>query len=149
MTDDMPDNLSEQDANRLPRRDDGVERDYELQGVVGLVDRGLEGAGLTVNVGGTIMSGLLVSQTRWHDLLIEKHGQTGGLLEVLLRGFRDALSRADEEPNPDYLSYRFLHLTDGRILAGERMVGGQFLWRVRISEVSAWTFQQWPGGRLE
>src|SRR4051812_46024333 len=123
MTDDMPDNLSEQDASRLPRRDDGVERDLELQAVVALVNRDTASVGLTVNVGGTVMSGLLVSQARWHDLLVEKYGP-----EVVLTDLRAAMSGGDEEPDRDFSSYHFLHLVDGRILAGERMVGGQFMW---------------------
>ena len=140
MTDDHTNEVL--DATRRPGRE--PERDHILQILASSTAQEKLSPSLTLTVQGTVISGVLVSQKRWHELLVEESQSSSPAALEFLEGMRDAMQRRWEEeaPSTDPDAYGFLHLAQVRLLTDQGMLGGQMLWRVRISEVSGWTFQQ-------
>lgn len=97
--------------------------------------------GMTVSVGGTVVSGNVIGRNAWLDLIAEQGNRQGGnggtflasLAEVYKRPTRD-----DDDDTPQ--RFGFLHFKDAAILMGPTMSPRGMLWRVRIEEVTAWTF---------
>jgi hypothetical protein len=137
----MIDDMRGQEPTEPTLMDDGVERDLELQTLARIVDGILDEMGITVVTGGTVISGRLVGPERWHELLHETGASAGENAEAVLSGLRK-MQRDEDDPR-ELVSYSYLHLVDSHILTSAGMAGGQFMWRIRISEVSAWTLQEW------
>jgi hypothetical protein len=89
---------------------------------------------LTLSVGGTVITGLLVSRDRWWDhLAAHEGGKESGPLTIL----RDTLQQVElQDPEAAKSEEDFLHLCEVRVAA--RPLAASQLWRVRITEVAGW-----------
>jgi len=101
--------------------------------------------GITLNVPGTVVSGVLIGRNEWLELfeawLAEAGDTTMGpaLSEGVVR-----ISQEAEEAR-GYPLFGYIHLKDARFLVGENLMpnrGRGLLWRGKLSEVSAWSLGQ-------
>ncbi|MBT0773123.1 hypothetical protein KIH74_29535 [Kineosporia sp. J2-2] len=115
--------------------------------------------GITVAVDGALVSGVLVGQDEWLNLL--GHTMAGGesiaesLRRYLNKGLHEAVTQIleplTEDPQP--AEYQFLHLKNARYVMGEAFVPTPptepVLWRGRISHISGWSWSTLsaPGGQ--
>lgn len=107
----------------------------------------IEGSlGITLNVKGQLLDGLLVSRERWLDELrgVEAaHGAPGSSASALLDGIAGAWKANEptdddaEDTDPPPIGY--LHLLDVDVFGAPARSG--MTWRVRLSDVSAWSLQ--------
>jgi len=126
-----------EDAER-PRDERIIERDYMLQALARSVAKGHMTLSLTVVAGGATMSGLLVPRLRWYEMQAERSPDGAG--KQFLQGFAD-IEREDPAEVPEDLErFGFLHLADARLIEAGASSGGGLFFRVRISEVAAWSF---------
>ncbi|GEB13555.1 hypothetical protein GUY44_07080 [Pimelobacter simplex] len=96
---------------------------------------------VTLTVGGSLVTGVLVSRTKWINDLMDHYGEAVAYMD----GFARAWSKmdAEAEQNPAEPAYAgFLHLVEARVVspAGFLPNGdpGAF-WRGRLSEVQGWS----------
>jgi hypothetical protein len=120
--------------------------------------------GLTLQMPGGTVTGILVGQYAWLDLLMAKEGwphpEPNEETETDQPNFDDAVRKefglevGGNRPDESNLlgadgsmgwwkTYRFIHLRDARLLVGGGSpymapVNGELLWRGRLSEVSGW-----------
>jgi hypothetical protein len=113
-----------------------------------------EGPGVTLTVGGLVISGRLVPDWRWFEEqrpnpesddsvmgyfateLKKMHDRRRELFE------RDAESLTDEEREIAVVEPKHIHLKDAQIFSGDTLVTpaeGTY-WRGRLSEVSGWSY---------
>lgn len=99
------------------------------------------GTSVTVAVPGSVISGVICSRNRWLDLLADQHGGAPAA-EMFVNALRDRLRTPDDqdEESVPASDYHYLHLENAAVQAGNTFTARGMLWRVRISEVSAWTF---------
>ncbi len=117
-------------------------RDYQLQVFASMVARGyIEGMSLSLSVPGGVVTGMLISEARYLDLLVEGASDEG--TTKILGSIRTGLQREGEPPS-DASGYAFLHLRDVAFLTGQGVSAssGISLWRVRIDQVAGWSFQR-------
>lgn len=110
-------------------------QDSLLHAVVEMTERGgVSGLGLTLNVQGQVITGALVSRTDWFAAVLSvSDGGGAELVEQFKEAYED---EADLDPT-------YLHLRGANMVSTERVTEGTGIhWRIRIADVSAWTFGQ-------
>ena len=122
--------------------------DYFLQSLVGLANDGLE-IGLTLTVGGFLVSGVLVSGKKYFNDNLAGPGfadQMGESAETIRDYFRSFGSIYDEIPNTPEGAPRplptFIHLYNARFFhnSGKPIPANQPIWwRGRVSEIQGFT----------
>jgi hypothetical protein len=131
---------TESDSTPDPLENDGRERDFVLQLLAAATQQStVAEIGLTITVGGTVVTGTLVGRDAWFQALeawLESQAEGAGSIA-------GAFSQAFQEDPPvdDPAMFGYLHLKDARFFVGSRMAPeeGTF-WRGRISEVSGFSF---------
>ena len=145
------------DQADIPNNSDAAENgrpnttDWFLQAIIETyVTSGVE-MGLTLTIGGSVVSGLLISGKTYFrelkDFLMESSQQEGDIFETLANDFGalgphiyDKPSDATDEWKPDPIS--FIHLKAARFHApGQRgmPLKNGFLWRGRLEAVDAFS----------
>lgn len=111
------------------------------------------GIGVTLSVQGSLISGILIGRDAWFSAqasLLSRSGEMGAAIGGALR---DGVAAAEEDAIADNeanealdLDHYYVHLRNATIMSGSQPItssdgpeGQGTLWRVRISEVSAWT----------
>lgn len=92
--------------------------------------------GITVTVGGSIISGIAIGRDAWIDAQRARRGPDDGLDGL----WNDYTTASAERTNPEFIDY-FLHLKDATHVGrpGSVPANGGVLMRVRASEVSSWS----------
>lgn len=99
--------------------------------------------GLTLNLSGQLMDGMLVSRDAWIERLGEMARNSpsegaSGLTDGIAAAWRDSdLRRSEDDP----VEYGYLHLLDVEVPGGHLNGHDGKAWRVRISDVSGWSMQ--------
>ena len=131
----------------LDTGDDGVERDFLLQTFVDIVNRTNAEIGMTLTMGGMLVSGTMIGGKKYYDELYSTFSQNIEDEEILsfLKKIIDIPSAAydydlaDERP----INIAWVHLKDARFFGPDGnfipKTGGT-LWRGRISQVSGFNF---------
>lgn len=128
--------------------------DVVMSGYVGFKDE-LEGSiSMTIQCGGNIVSGMVISETAWTSLMCEQLREGGSPAladaaeEALLRRLADAGEEHDRRDAADLngRARRFIHMQDAKIFDGERDVNVP-LWRGAMKDISGWSLGAWnqPG----
>jgi hypothetical protein len=99
--------------------------------------------GVTLMIGGIIITGTLVSSARWFSELAElaeqhenpqwSEGNTQALRERALAEQVEVIAEHATD------SYRYLHIVDAVTHGASTRPFGQFRWRVRLASIDAWT----------
>jgi hypothetical protein len=141
------------DVTELPWPQDGA-ADWLLASWARVIERlGGEypefGLGVTLNVGGSNYSGLLVSGGRWADEMANMlqtrsvDHRVGRALAESFEDERDRYSRPDLRDGP----LRFLHLLHAALVDGHGERTGEGLpMRFRLDAVAAWAIAGWSVG---
>ncbi len=124
-------------------------------------DRETEGIGITLTVGGAVITGQMISNTAWFDDMDQKIQDAGGgpwatVFSAKAEGLRAQLGEASAaEQAVEDLADRFaaavyqvgqtglIHLKNARVLtpgSGAGIPGNGMHWRGRLTEVSGWAF---------
>lgn len=137
------------------RRRDLRENDWILNTLLDLtVDLGSStenNIGLSVTVGGTLVSGTVIHRDKWAELLVEQMSGAAGqgtditpiteaLGKMIRQGhddYAEMAARRDEQdlPNP---ARRFLHFRDARVHTPGQWQDSA-LWRVQVLEITGWS----------
>jgi hypothetical protein len=125
------------------------ELDLVLKFIFGMNGEHKDGSvGITVSVGGTVISGNAVNYQVWNDLVIE------GIRAAGADGVADAMRRVSntrDEVHEKMVERRekhgvpappfgYLHLRDARLITGSAALSGPGLWRVRTDRIDGWSF---------
>lgn len=139
----MTDNAST-DQTPEPTPTDFTVPDLTLQLLANLAQRGsVDGVGLTLTVGGAIVTGQLVGRSEWFAGLHEAHGDRLAAVSEPFKKFDERVTeKRGEEGDPTRFNY--IHLKGARYLTGAGFApteddAGMF-WRGRLTEVSGWSF---------
>ena len=153
--------VSEPPAGSGRRATDGVERrergrppDRMLNLLLLAAERDIR-VGLTVNVGGVVVSGTLIGTLAYCRALADQFASAAGgteMDETFADSFRDLVDDAvgvaggDRRNPPDAVAYQqavgFLHLADARYVGGTGLMPmGRHgvLWRCPVCDVSGWS----------
>ena len=124
-------------------------------------DREREGIGITLTVGGAVITGQMISNTAWLDDMDQKIQDAGGgpwatVFSAKAEGLRARLGEASAaERAVEDLADRFaaavyqvdqpgfIHLKNARVLtpgSGAGIPGNGMHWRGRLAQVSGWAF---------
>jgi hypothetical protein len=143
--------MTEPDTETTPEQPEtpAESQDWLLTVLVRMANNIGLGFGVTLCVGGVLVSGTLVSGRQWTDALIAEmrtrgHGNAAealaGNLEGLLREQypEPQLDREDEFP---HTAVGYIHLTDAHYISGTNQVPSDLsvAWRGRLSEVDGWS----------
>jgi hypothetical protein len=141
------------DVTQLPWPQDGA-ADWLLASWARVIERlGDEypefGLGVTLNVGGSSYSGLLVSGGRWADemaRMLQTRSVDHRIGRALAESFEDERDRY-RGPDSGDGPLRFLHLLHAALVdsRGER-TGEGLPMRFRLDSVAAWAIAGWSGG---
>jgi hypothetical protein len=133
--------------------------DYVLKQLVRFCNEGMiTGLSITVNVAGTIYSGLLLGRDEWFNRLTTMAAEADSGAGALIGSFRDALAQAraerSAEPDPSETERTsFLHIAEAMVINGGQTVATRTLWRVQIHDVSGWMLGSYgapgSGGQLQ
>jgi hypothetical protein len=118
-----------------------VSGDGLLSALARLAQESELGISLTVHVAGTIYSGVTVGRSRWFSLVAEQASNIGAAAGQVVGQIRDGVAAMDAEHDNDDepIYYGYLHMHSVTVVSGGTVVGpANGLWRVRISEISAW-----------
>jgi hypothetical protein len=120
---------------------DDLSGDDLLAALAQLAQEAQMGLSLTVNVGGILYSGVTIGRDRWFDMIAEQAAGWSAAAGQVVGQIRDGMQRrssADADAGKDIV-YGYLHMRDVAVISGGTTVGPlKSLWRVRISEISAW-----------
>ena len=124
-----------------------------LQSFAALAQNGTISMGMTLNVSGQIISGLLIGRDEWFDLLAQNAANVSDHAGAFTAAIRDNLREAfastddtDDEDGAQGQRFGFLHLRDAAVQSGDNMTPSAMMWRIRISDVSAWSLQTMSRG---
>lgn len=142
------DGSDEDDAPRPPREITFIrpgDEDWLLDNVIGLANMGIE-IGITLTVGGGLVSGLLVGGGEWIKLFADQFQQGVGrgnlpdLADTLANSFRQ-YSEIYEGKKSLSPQATFIHLKNAHhFIAGTPIPSGPgVLWRGRLSEVAGFS----------
>ena len=149
--DDDPDGLTAADV--LSK--DGL-LDLLLGSYVGWKDDGHGHVGLTVQSGGVVISGVVISRTEWITRLAQslRESGTAEFADNLEASFgriqRDLAEEWDRRDQADLLgrARRFIHMRDVRVLATPSV--DLPLWRGALADITGWSLGSWnPPAAIE
>lgn len=104
-------------------------------------EHGME-VGVTLNVAGACMSGLMVSRETWLNELADSQ-ESGTSAHALLSGLREGLNaEVIKNPPSEDQPFNFIHLKNAKVLDGGGVLPtpNGFFWRGRLSEIAGWAF---------
>ena len=118
-----------------------------LRVLVSVCNRGSLTFGVTVAMGGLVISGTAVGVAQFmHNMAAELEARGGDDADVLSEPLRYlALIAEDPAPDPNDESVHvddlplYLHLEDARIRSGSAVVADQVRWRGRLVGVDGWS----------
>lgn len=129
--------------------DDVAPKDFLLNAALnfahGIADEGRGSFGLTVTLGGQVLTGTAISRTEWTDGVTTQY-EAGGGTEYLRKVYNEANATvaADRErrlaANLPPRARRFLHMREVRVDIGGGSVGVLPFWRGALADVTGWTF---------
>ncbi|WP_150284214.1 gas vesicle accessory protein GvpU [Rummeliibacillus sp. TYF-LIM-RU47] len=111
-------------------------------------------AGITINVNGTIISGLIIGKDEYQEKLIQSLKESKGIAPVLGQGIEESLAevkkaKAEEDIEEDIEEkieeYEFINLIDAHFFSpdGNALPGREgFLWRGKIESIDGFTLSQ-------
>lgn len=105
----------------------------------------ITGVGITLTIGGSVISGTLVGRNTWldsmHNDLSTNHPTIGKVTEVLRDTFRHDLSGDEAELSKLMDDDLFIHLVDAKYVTGMNALPseGSLFWRGRIDRVEGWS----------
>lgn len=128
--------MSGTEQNEPARRRDWDNPDPVLQVVAAVAERSDDfRMSVTLNVNGTIVTGVLVGHSNWFQQIGESYG---GVLKDLFEPIAEAIATNADPDDPR----GFIHLVDARFITSGLMPSAPgekgFLWRGRLAHVSAW-----------
>jgi hypothetical protein len=145
----MSDESTQSDARNQARsvlnQEEGV--DWLLAYIIGMAEMSVE-IGVTLTIGGQVISGTVISGRRYFKELAEGFATSTvskgmeGLRESLKSGFSQF---ADLYPKPEDADLspkpKFIHLTNTKFVLGNKLTGGgpQALWRGKLAAVDGFT----------
>ena len=98
--------------------------------------------GITVAVGGGVVSGVLIAREKWLDKYVLAYSEAGDDGQAVARRLREAFQQEDlTESEATPFTYHYLHLQDAQLVHGSTGLpadrGG--FWRVRLDAVTGWS----------
>ena len=98
--------------------------------------------GITVAVGGGVVSGVLIAREKWLDKYVLAYNESGDDGQAVARRLREAFQQEDlTESEATPFTYHYLHLQDAQVMHGSTGLppdrGG--FWRVRLDAVTGWS----------
>lgn len=94
--------------------------------------------GVTLTVGGAIISGVLIGRTKWTEELAE-FGE-GNFFAKAIRDANEELTKPGGEDDDEPAFESFIHLREARFWSPRGPITKQgSLWRGRLSEVQGWS----------
>ncbi|EED6225713.1 hypothetical protein XM82_004784 [Salmonella enterica subsp. enterica serovar Haifa] len=125
--------------------------DTLLDLIVGPTDQNAGSISMTLQVGGAVVTGMVISRKEWIDTTVESlHKASGDSIQPLGDGIRklydfansnttERHDRRDAEELP-LAARRFIHMRDVHItVGGAQDYFGLPLWRAPLADVSGWT----------
>jgi hypothetical protein len=117
--------------------------DHLLRTIARLAQEHSVTTGITLTVGGVVVTGIVVGRDAWLQRFVAALSATGDQGQATGESLEHQFLQADLQRSGQE-SYDFLHLDDARFVYSVALrppppVPGQ-LWRGRISEISGWTF---------
>lgn len=127
--------------------------DWLLQQFVSLANDGTGTFGVTLLVGGTLVSGIIIGGAEYLESLGKQFGGSIGMAEdkaaALYKPFIDkfyskadvAASEVEDDPDEDQAPPSFIHLKNVKILHAAGLVPQKqddILWRGRLADVDGW-----------
>ncbi len=125
------------------------EPDGLLELLVDMANRGFSDHSISLAVNGTIISGMLASGQEYAQETAARIREAAGTDHRGIDVFFDkmaeewAATRDNDETETEvaFDPPRYIHIKDGCVVAGEDLAFGEGCWwRIRIAEVSGWTF---------
>jgi hypothetical protein len=129
-------------------QDDLLEQDWLLETFVRLANTSGVEMTLTLTSAGLVVTGLLVSQRKWMDLLVANAGRADSspgaveFIEAIRTGMEEVMEASDvkdEDQDGPPQRYRYVHLAEAQIWLGNTPAPDRgTLWRGRIDLISGW-----------
>lgn len=98
--------------------------------------------GITVAVGGGLVSGVLIAREKWLDKYVLAYSASDEQGQAVARRLREAFQSEDltEQENTPF-SYHYLHLQDAQVVQGSTGLPADRagFWRVRLDAVTGWS----------
>lgn len=131
--------MTEVDAQRVVE----TGTDFLIEVLAAVAQRGAE-VGVTLNVRGAVVTGVLIGRSAWLQEQVAMLSSAGSGAEVMGQSLNSLFtSLYGDGQDGDDIRYAFIHLKEARYVFGEGFApsveNSGFLWRGRISEVSAWS----------
>jgi hypothetical protein len=118
----------------------GPTADRWLLSLVELTENGtLSGFDIIVMVGGQTLTGRIVREVDWHRSFAAS-AEPGGASANALTIFADRAEKARQEVPAGAQNEEYVHLSNVRILQASGLTNGFMTFRVRISDISAWSY---------
>lgn len=118
--------------------------DSVLAALVGTAAKQGGGTGITLLVGGALVTGDLANRIEWLDGLREAHPDDTIYMEGVRAAWAEVHAKyaadSDDDPMPEYDA--MIHLINARVFQGSKLIpdGEQAMfWRGRLSEVQGWS----------
>lgn len=126
-------------------------KDWVLQSLLDLIFGPLDenqdaSFNLTLDVGGTIVTGLAITEDAWSGLVAKsvgvassRHGETFEKILTALSGPFKEMAKERSETDTPIPPRKFVHLRDVSIHGGGTTIITADLWRATLSDVTGWT----------
>lgn len=115
------------------------EADWVLQHLINVICRNDTPFGLTVTVGGALVSGIVISPGAWIEAIANVDGGRGSDLASHLESF--ATEKIGDEDELDDDDVEYLHMREARYLGanGWLPAADGCIWRARINQITSWS----------
>ncbi|MCG5104461.1 gas vesicle accessory protein GvpU [Oceanobacillus alkalisoli] len=119
-----------------------LKQDWYLENLVYVANAGVE-IGITLSIKGTIVSGTLIPNYRYFEILSEQFNALGNELGKSLSGAADKYVdefRQDKNKDLDEIQVGYIHLNDAKYYTPNgNFPQDSMLWRGKIEEVDGFT----------
>lgn len=134
----MTDTNRELNQDQVKLAIDGRSVDWYLQALVSIVDSLPVEMGITLVIGGSVVSGTLIGRKKFFEFLSREFSEAWPLDKAR---FRDAMTPEDPGTEDDPALTQYLHLADARIISpgGTIPANRGVLWRGKINAVSGFS----------
>lgn len=132
---------TEAELETYARERNSRQPDTMLAIFVDLANRNGEGVGVTLTVGGSLISGTIVGRVQWIDGIMERYGEQVSGFRAFREVWTEQVERFDsDEPMAAYES--IIHVKDARWWGGDPdsplPTEGAF-WRGRLDQIQGWS----------
>lgn len=92
--------------------------------------------GISLNVGGQVITGDLVGRAAWFKSMLELSEGNEGAQKLI--GTLEEAWNANDPDDDDDVALNFLHVRNGQVVSGAGLIGQGGHWRCKIGDVSGW-----------